>query len=317
LIILGVFIQLITCDGEYKNPVIQGNFEAADPGVILAGDTYYVATTGGDAGGTFAIRSSSNLVNWTEVGHVFPNGALPTWYLNSPWAPEIHYIGGKYIAYFAMRDTTGLLCVGAAYSSVPQGPFKDIGQPLVRTPGMGSIDPTAFFNDQDQHWYLYYKSDGNAIGQPTPIWAQQLSSDGLSLVGNRTFLFQNSLTWEGPLVEAPWVIKYGGYYYIFYSANGYASPTYAIGVARSTTPLGPFVKYGNGPIVSSNSVFAGPGHCSVVQLRGSQQFVFFYAGWYANQIGQGYRMDFLDLLIWGSDGWPVQFTPSHTPQPIP
>jgi arabinan endo-1,5-alpha-L-arabinosidase len=316
IVCIALCVQLITCS-DYKNPVLHGDFEAADPGVILVGSTYYVATTGGDSGGTFVIRASPNLVDWHEVGHIFPKGHLPSWYLNDPWAPEIHYIGGKYIAYYAMRDKAGLLCVGAAHSDVPHGPYKDIGEPLVRTPGMGSIDPTAFYNDQDQKWYLYYKSDGNAIGKPTPIWAQQLSSDGMKLEGNRTFLFQNTLSWEGPLVEAPWVISRNKTYYIFYSANGYATANYAIGVARSSSPLGPFEKYGNGPIVSSNKVFAGPGHCSVVQLHASTQFVFFYAGWDADKIGQGFRMDFLDLVRWGADDWPIQITPSYTKQPIP
>lgn len=68
------------------------------------------------------------------------------------------------------------------------------------------------------------KIDGNSIGIPTPIWANQVSDDGLSLVGEKVELLSNNPnSWEGPLIEGPWVIKTGGYYYLFYSANGYAT----------------------------------------------------------------------------------------------
>ncbi len=49
-----------------------------------------------------------------------------------------------------------------------------------------------------------------------------MSDNGLSVVGDKTQLITNTLSWEGPLVEAPWLIHVNGTYYLFYSANGYA-----------------------------------------------------------------------------------------------
>lgn len=34
----------------------------------------------------------------------------------------------------------------------------------------------------------------------------------------------------------------GGYYFIFYSGNGFTSPNYAIGVGRSSNITGPYEK---------------------------------------------------------------------------
>ena len=47
-------------------------------------------------------------------------------------------------------------------------------------------------------------------------------------------LFRNDKSWEGTVVEAPFMWKHGGKYYIFYSGNGYGSADYAIGYAVST-----------------------------------------------------------------------------------
>lgn len=66
------------------------------------------------------------------------------------------------------------------------------------------------------------------------------------------------------MTEGPWIIKRGDFYYLFYSGFSYADETYAVGVARSNNPLGPYVKKGD-PILRTYSRYIGPGHCSVIQ----------------------------------------------------
>jgi beta-xylosidase len=142
------------------------------------------------------------------------------------WAPEIHQLGEDYfVVYFVARDTTGMLCVGAATSESVTGPFKDIGAPLIRNDSVGYIDPT-FFRVDSQN-YIFWKEDGNGRNPPekyTPIWATAISDDGLTLLGEKVEVLRNDPnSWESFLVEAPWVISYQGYFYLFYSGNGYAS----------------------------------------------------------------------------------------------
>jgi hypothetical protein len=69
--------------------------------------------------------------------------------------------------------------------------------------------------------YLFWKEDANGLNPPknyTPIWVRQLTSDGLHFVGTQVMVLQNDPTsWEGGLVEAPWVVYIydWGLYYIF------------------------------------------------------------------------------------------------------
>ena len=59
------------------------------------------------------------------------------------------------------------------------------------------------------------------------------------------------------------MIKRGDYYYLFYSGGSFFDNTYAIGIARSLSLIGPYEKYPY-PILSSNDFWIGPGHCSVL-----------------------------------------------------
>ncbi|RYE75396.1 MAG: glycosyl hydrolase, partial [Myxococcales bacterium] len=267
------------CGGLYDNAVHE---DCADPGVLRDGDSYFAVCTGGNANGTYVIRSSKDLVHWKNVGHIFPNGKKPAWADGTYWAPEIHKVGQKYVAYFSARHkNSGRLAIGAASGPTPTGPFTDLGKPLVLDGSMSMID-VSYFEDDKGTPYLLWKADGNAQGKPTPIYGQKLSASGLSLVGARTTLISNTLGWEGPLVEAPWVTRHGGKYFLFYSGNAYYNDKYAVGVARSDSPLGPYAKKG-APILTSDNSWVGPGHNSVVVGPDGEDYMVYHA-WAAGQV---------------------------------
>jgi beta-xylosidase len=151
-----------------------------------------------------------------------------------------------------------------------------------------------------------------------------LSVDGLALIGNRTELLHNDPdSWEGPLVEGPWVIHAKEYYYLFYSANGYASDKYAVGVARSKSILGPYKKFEGNPILKSDTYWSGPGHCSVVRVANSTNpgsYFMMYHSWIGKEINTPYpRVLMMDAIEWTSDQWPIikNKTPSRGAQPVP
>jgi beta-xylosidase len=62
-----------------------------------------------------------------------------------------------------------------------------------------------------------------------------LNYDGLSVHSSEGWvpLIKQDESWEGDLVEGPWIIHRNNYYYLFYSANSYCNDKYAVGVARS------------------------------------------------------------------------------------
>jgi beta-xylosidase len=177
------------------------------------------------------------------------------------------------------------------------------------------IDAHYFRAPSGEH-YLLWKTDGNATSTSTPIRIQPLAADGLSRTGSITTLLTNTLGWEGELVEGPWMIHEGGYFYLFYSGSFYASSSYAVGVARATSPLGPFTKFG-GPILGSKPGWAGPGHGSVV--RGPKgDWVHIYHSWLDGKAGQPPGRLVLVDRVGFENGWPTQYGgPTSRSQPPP
>ena len=305
----GMSFMYSGCGGLYQNPVFGS--DCADPGVIFDGTRYVAACTSGGAADAFALRTSTDLITWTYAGSIFPSARKPTWAKGDFWAPEIHRVGSRYIAYYTARHTNGVLSIGAATATSALGPFTDLGRPLVTDTSMGMIDAT-FFTDTAGKPYLVWKADGNAVGQKTPIYIQQLSSDGLSLVGSRSQLITNDRSWEGGLVEAPWVVQRDGYYYLFYSANAYYDGRYAIGVARATSPTGPYTK-ASAPILKTVTGWEGPGHGSVVTTPSGGSAMVYHA-W---NTAHSARVMLVDSIVW-SNGWPsMPSAPSLSSRPLP
>jgi arabinan endo-1,5-alpha-L-arabinosidase len=96
----------------------------------------------------------------------------------------------------------------------------------------------------------------------TAMYAQELSPDGSSFVGERTKIIENDQSWEAHLVEGMWVTKHQGKYYLFYAGNDFSTDQYGIGVAIADSPLGPYRKM-PGPLLKSTADWSGPGHPSV------------------------------------------------------
>jgi GH43 family beta-xylosidase len=299
----------------FSNPVIAS--DCADPGVLGVGATFYSACTGG----TLPVRSSRDLVRWNDV----PNadillGGKPSWAANGDrnWAPEIHAVGNRFVAYYTSVNGKNDLSIGATSSSSPTGPWVDRGSPLVED-ALGVIDAT-YFEDEDGSRWLFYKVDGNHYGKPTPIFVRRLSADGLSFDDGSVatqVLVNEPATWEGGVVEAPWVVKRDGRYFMLYSGNVY-DQRYRTGVARATSLTGPWEKHG-APLLENNAAWVGPGHGSVVQVNALDYFV--YHAWKNDGAGgtaPGGRHVLVDRITW-KDGWPAIAggSPTATDQPWP
>ena len=258
-------------------------------------------------GGSFPIRISDDLVTWRAANSALLPGGKAAWSANGGrnWAPEIHKVGSKYVAYYTAVNANNVLSIGAASAPDPLGPWTDRGAPLVEAP-VGVIDAT-FFEDTDGKRYLYYKIDGNAVGQRTPIYVRELAADGLSFApgSSRVEVLNNdSATWEGGVVEAPWIVKHGTDYVMFYSGNVY-DDRYRTGVAKAKSPKGPFTKRG-APILDNNAKWVGPGHGTVLHIHGRDWF--FHHAWPAlpngrHDTSKG-RFGLLAPITWGADGWP-------------
>jgi beta-xylosidase len=198
----------------------------------------------------------------------------------------------------------------------PQGPFVDEfpGEIICQKSEGGSIDPSPF-RDSDGSLYLYWKSDGNAIGRPTQIWAGRLSADGLVIVGiaHATGERNGDQAWEGSVVEAPVMRKHDGRYFLFYSGGNFADDSYAVGYATCAGPLGPCKDAPENPILATACRAHGPGHNAFIDVHGQTWIV--YHAWLPNHAGNK-RVLWIDRLDW-KNGKPVVHGPTCTAQKKP
>jgi len=310
----GISQRWSECGGLYRNPVMDAG--CADPGVAFDGTQYIMSCTSGNAANAFPLYVSADLVTWTKKGSILPAAARPAWAVSDFWAPELHKVGSKWLAYWSARQSNGTLAIGAASADDPLGPYTALATPIIANSNVGLIDATAVVTATTA--YLVWKEDGNAQGQPTPIKMRELSANGLAFANaTTTTLITNDKTWEGNLVEAPFVVERGGSYYLFYSGNAYYDDRYAIGIARASAPTGPYTKAA-APIVTTSGAWIGPGHNSVVPGPGGDLYSVYHA-WKAGAVnGPGdKRYPLVDQIQW-DNGWPVVYgAPSTQARPLP
>lgn len=304
------------CGGPtFTNPVYDHNFP--DPGVLLVDGVYHAYGTN-DRSANVPLLTSTDLVNWTEAGDVLPR--LGSWARpGDTWAPEAVRLAGGVVLYYTARSVaTGRQCIGRAVAATPAGPFHDPHpEPLVcQAEAGGSIDASPF-RDGDGSLYLHWKNDGNAVGQPTHLYAQPLSADGLELTGEPVVLLTNTTAWHAHVIEAPQLHHHDGRYYLFYSANAYDSDAYAVGYAECDGPMGPCRDAPENPILTSGPRAAGPGHCSVVTGPDGGTWMLYHA-WRPDSIGSDDpgRSMWLDRVTWDG-GRPTVHGPTAGPQPVP
>lgn len=302
---------------SFTNPVYKRDFP--DPHVILVGDTYYAYATNSFPSNIPAL-TSTDLVHWENLGDVLP--ALPDWAdLNGgyTWAPGVIQIDETFVMYYTARDKeSDRQCISAAMSETPAGPFVDeSAEPMICQVDLGgSIDPYPFRED-DGTLYLLWKNDGNCCFLGVSLWIQELSPDGLTLQGEPIELLRRDQPWEIPLIENPAMLKHNDKYYLFYSANRWDTPYYAIGYAVCETVLGPCEKPLSEPWLESVPQATGPGGQSFFTDDKGNLWIAYHA-WTGANIGNeiGDRSLRIDLVTFEGDK-PVTNGPTYTPHLLP
>ena len=298
--LIGALMLNASAEILYTNPVIPGDHP--DPSIIRVGKDYWATCTSSAWGPMFPLLHSRDLVNWEQTGAVLPH--RPDWATGDFWAPEISEFHGKFFVYFVARQHDGCLAVAVATADKPGGPYTDHG-PMVAQPD-GSIDPAPVI-DTNGVRYLVWKEDGNSQGKPTPIWLQRLSDDGTKLIEQPHELIRNDpSSWEGGLVEGPFILRRNGWFYLFYSGNGCcgAGCNYSLGVARARSLFGPWEKDPINPILSDNQTWKCPGHGSIVEDEKGRYFFLYHAYPVTGGIFTG-REAMLDEVMFGPNDWPT------------
>lgn len=168
------------------------------------------------------------------------------------WAPTVAFIGDRWVAFAAVRQSGNRFCIYRAESSTALGPFTT----SPRTPFVcdsdpnGSIDPDIYV-DLAGRAYLLWKSEGVPGSRPTRVWSRRLNGNGSGWAsGSRAVkLLETTRAWEmsnpstgAGVVENPSMVLYKGRHYLFYSGNEFRTSKYGQGYATCDGPLGPCTK---------------------------------------------------------------------------
>jgi arabinan endo-1,5-alpha-L-arabinosidase len=300
-----------------------------DPSIAHEGDTYYVfATTSNPREGQLPIRCSHDLHAWNMCGYVFP--AIPEWIRQvSPvtralWAPDISYFNGQYHLYYAYSafgvNTSGI-ALATNETLDPQSPkyhWQDHGLVLksTREDDYNAIDPNIVLDKNGNPWLSFGSfwsgikmrridaTTGKPSAADTKLYSLATRAKPADAGPPKPGLPPN---WEA--IEAPFIIRHGGHYYLFVSfdlcCRGIHS-TYRVMVGRATRVTGPYVdadgrpmlKGGGTQLLGANKRWIGPGGESILQQPGGDLIVF-----HAYDAVTGKPALQISTLTW-SHGWP-------------
>jgi beta-xylosidase len=281
---------------SFTNPVIPGDFP--DPSVVRADGAYWATATSGNYAPAFPIFRSTDLVHWRQVGSVFPTP--PKWARGSFWAPGITVSGGVWSVYYSAARRDGPPCVALAQASSPYGPWQDRG--FVVCDEFGAIDAGAVTDPASGLRYLVYKRKGVGEG----IYGALLSADGARLESPPQLLVEPDRRWEGAVTEGPDVVMHDGEYFLLYSGGHCCRPpcTYAVGVARAPSILGPYVKSTENPVFHGGDGWKCPGHGTLVDATDGS-LAYLHHAYRDDDPFDTHRQALLEPVTWGADGWPV------------
>ena len=251
---------------------------------------YFLYATSAENG--FKVWSSSDLVGWREHGLCFER-EKDSWCIDSFWAPAcVEYRGAYYLYYSANwsynpGNEAETFRIGVARSDSPLGPFKDVVNSPMFDCGFPMIDADVFL-DLDGKKYITcsrccYKNKVGAY-EESHIYGAELNDDMVSLKSDLVLLLRPEQDWENWSIgtgrrwnEGNYLFKHGKTYYLMFSANYYADKEYAIGYATSASPLGPYRKYENNPILKHDYPrFSGPGHNCMVRSPDDSEWLIVY-----------------------------------------
>ena len=308
----------------YSNP--SAVHDIGDPAVYRAeGSWWMVATSAADG---FRIWRSDDLVTWQDEGMAYQKESGVSWCASTFWAPEVSFIDGTYyLVYSAKWYNHGTLRIGIARSDSPGGPFVDLKNEPLFDPGYAVID-AHLMQDSDGTCWLYFSRDcsENVVDgvYTSQIYTARLAEDMMSLASEPVLLTTPDLDWEYSdgddcrWNEGPFVVRNGGKYWLFYSANYFESLEYGVGAAVSDAPDGPFVKYEQGPLLKcvtggdGSVLVSGPGHNFCFEV-GGEWFTSYHTHYDPVRRGND-RQLCIDRMGFRADGTPYINGPTLAPQ---
>ncbi len=299
------------------NPIMTGFYP--DPSVLKVGEDYYLINSTFSYFPGIPVFHSKDLKNWKQIGNVIDRPSQMDFMgervTRGLFAPAISYYKGTYYVTCTDIDHDGNFVVTAKN---PAGPWSN----PVRIPEVRGIDPSLYFDEENDKAYILYNSDAPDhkplySGHRT-IRMYEFDPVSLKVKGEEQLLVNGGvdISKKPVWIEGPHILKRNGWYYL-YAAEGGTSVNHSEVVLRSKSVWGPYIPYEHNPILTQRDLPAdrkhpvtSAGHAQFVEGPDGKTYAIFlavrpYEGDYYNTG----RETFIAPVTW-KDDWPV-VDPDH------
>lgn len=305
-----------------------------DPVMAVCDGKYYLFATGRG----ISIWSSDDMKSWKKEKQVF--SSPPEWTVEAVqsfkghfWAPDISFHNGLYYLYYSVsafgKNTS---CIGLVTNVTlnPEDPryqWVDRGKVIQSYPGItnwNAIDPN-IVEDEKGVAYMSFGSfweglklvqlsqDRMTLNQKDTVALHTIASrKNQSRGANPPAIDNNPKDAGGNAIEAPYIFKKNGYYYLFasidYCCKGVNS-TYKMIVGRAKNVMGPYLdhegndlsKGGGKLLLEGDKRWHGVGHNSAYTFNGADYLIFH--GYDGDDNGVSKLK--INKLDWDAQSWPI------------
>jgi GH43 family beta-xylosidase len=300
----------------YSNALVQ---QRADPFVVRHTDGYYYFTASVPAYDRIVMRRATTIQGLATAQEV------TVWQKHSSgpmsahiWAPELHYISGKWYVYFAAGRADDVWAIRMyalenASANPLTGTWTERGQ--ITTPRDSfSLDATMFTNGSTR--YLCWAQSDPELSSGTSLYLAAMSSPW-TITGTPVRISKPTNSWEtiGHNVnEGAAVIKRGGRIFMTFSASA-TDANYAVGLLTASEganllSAASWTKSAQPVLRSSDATGQfGPGHNSfTVSEDGQSDLIVYHARPYKDISGDPLydpnRHTRVQKFYWKADGTP-------------
>lgn len=301
----------------YTNAIAE---QRADPHIFKHTDGFYYFTATVPAYDRIVLRRAATIqglssATETTIWTKHAGGAMGA----HIWAPEIHFIDGKWYVHFAAGDADDIwhirpYVLECADANPITGTWTEKGR-IALPLDTFSLDATTFAVNGTR--YLAWAQNDPAVGRGTNIYLAQMSSPW-TITGTPVMISRPTAAWEtagGETVnEGPAVIQRGGKVFLTFSASA-TDANYCMGMltASSSADLLSASSWTKsaGPVFASNAATSqyGPGHNQfTVSEDGKSDILVYHDRSYKDISGSPLndpnRRTRVQKLYWKADGTP-------------
>ncbi len=309
----------MTTNQEFINPIVE---QRADPWVYRHSDGYYYFTASVPEYDRIEVRRSLTIQGLGEAEPVVAWRKYDTGPLSANiWAPEIHYIQGKWYIYFAAARTTetkdGLfdhrMYVLENSSANPlEGTWVEKGQVRTRWESF-ALDATVF-EHRGELYYVWAQKDPDIEGNSNMYISKM--SNPWTLTGEQAMISTPEFDWEiigFKVNEGAAVLKRNGKIFMSYSASA-TDHNYCMGLlyADEAADLLDPKSWSKSPVpvfqTNVENGQYGPGHNSFTVTEDGQDVIIYHARNYKEITGDPLydpnRHTRAQIFHWNEDGTP-------------